>query len=423
MSREDATGVSTPPSLFRNSSFLRLWAAQTCAMTVVYGLSMAGVVVIEEQTHSSTQTGLVIISSILPGFLASLAAGAVVDRFGRLPVLVLSHLGRALVALVFWGGTQLDSPTLILVTVYVVNATGIALSQFATASEMAMLPDLVGSDRLLSANSLLGFSLLVAEGLGIVVVAPLVIKVGGAPAMGAVSTVLYLVALILVTTLRQSPATADAAGPSERRWSGWTAFRSDIRAGWRTIAQDRLLALVIAQATLAGVLLLVLLSLVPGLLARHLGIGIEDAPFLILPGGIGFVVGLFLVGRLERRLSRTLWIAGGLIGLGASIILLAVSSSQGRGSSLWVMVLLIVGVGLSLATVTVPSRTVIQERPPVEMRGRVIAAQLALSNAAAIVPLLLGGALADWMGIQPVIGLLGLAALSAGALGLHYARS
>jgi hypothetical protein len=51
----------TPPSLLRNSSFCRLWAAQTSAMTVVYGLSMAGVVVIEEQTHSSTQTGLVII--------------------------------------------------------------------------------------------------------------------------------------------------------------------------------------------------------------------------------------------------------------------------------------------------------------------------------------------------------------------------
>ena len=307
---------------FRNSSFLRLWAAQTSAMTVVYGLSMAGVVVIEEQTHSSTQTGLVIISSILPGFLASLVAGAVVDRFGRLPVLVISHLARALVALVFWGGTQLDSPTLILVTVYVVNATGIALSQFATASEMAMLPDLVGSARLLSANSLLGFSLLVAEGLGIVVVAPLVIKLGGAPAMGAVSTLLYLVALILVATLRLGRA-AGRAQDSERRWPGWATFRSDIRAGWRTIAQDRLLGLVIAQVTLAGVLLLVLLSLVPGLLSRHLGLGIEDGPFLILPGGIGFVVGLFLIGRLERRLSRSLWIAGGLIGLGMAVVLLA----------------------------------------------------------------------------------------------------
>ena len=84
---------------------------------------------------------------------------------------------------------------------------------------------------------------------------------------------------------------------------------------------------------------------------------------------------------------------------------------------------LIVGVGLSLAAVIVPSRTVLQERPPAEMRGRVVAAQLALGNAAAVLPLLLGGALADWLGIQPVIGLLGLAAFSAGALGLHYARS
>jgi MFS family permease len=409
--------MKEPPSLLRNSSFLRLWAAQTSAMTVVYGLSLAGVVVIEEQTHSSTQTGLVIISAILPGFLASLVAGAVVDRFGRLPVLVLSHLARALVALVFWGGTQLDSPTLILVTVYVVNATGIALSQFATASEMAMLPDLVGSARLLSANSLLGFSLLVAEGLGIVVVAPLVIKLGGAPAMGAVSTLLYLLALILVATLRQGQAPASATGTGERHWPGWATFRSDIQAGWRTIAQDRLLSLVIAQVTLAGVLLLVLLSLVPGLLARHLGLGIEDGPFLILPGGIGFVVGLFLIGRLERRLSRSLWIAGGLIGLGVAVVLLAASSS------LWLIVPLIVAVGLSLAAVIVPSRTVLQERPPAEMRGRVVAAQLALGNAAAVLPLLLGGALADWLGIQPVIGMLGLVAFSAGALGLHYARS
>ena len=408
--------MTEPSPLVRNSAFVRLWAAQTLAMTVVYGLSMAGVVVIEEETHSSTQTGLVIISSILPGFLASLFAGAAVDRFGRLPVLVISHLARALVALLFWGGTRLDSAALILITVYVVNATGIALSQFATAAEMAMLPDLVGQDRLLRANSLLGVSLLVAEGLGIVVVAPVVIKLGGAPAMGAVSTALYLAALALVATLRGNRAAAGAAAPGARRWPGWTIFRSEMRDGWRIIARDRLLGLVIAQVTLAGVLLMVLLSLMPGLLSRHLGMGIEDGPFLVLPGGIGFALGLALIGRLERRLSRAVWIAAGLLGLGASVVLLSMSSE------VWLMVILIVGVGLSLAAVIVPSRTVIQERPPADMRGRVVAAQLALGNAAAIVPLLAGGALADWLGIQPVIGLLGLAALSAGALGLHYAR-
>jgi hypothetical protein len=35
----------------------------------------------------------------------------------------------------------------------------------------------------------------------------------------------------------------------------------------------------------------------------------------------------------------------------------------------------------------------------------------------------LGGALADQMGIQPVIGLLGAVALGTGAIGWHYARS
>ena len=269
--------MNASPSLLRNSAFVRLWIAQTCAMTVVYGLSMAGVVVIEEQTHSSTQTGLVIISSILPGFLASLLAGAVVDRFGRLPVLVLSHLARALIALAFWLGTRLDSPALILITVYTVNATGIAMSQFATAAEMAMLPDLVGSRRLLRANSLLGVSLLAAEGLGVVVVAPLVIKLGGAPAMGAVSTALYLAALAIVVTLRQ-PGCRRAALPGTRRWAGWSCLPlrhprrlADHRPRPVPRPGDR-------PGDVAGVLLLVLLSLVPGLLARHLDIGIEDAP-------------------------------------------------------------------------------------------------------------------------------------------------
>ena len=52
----------------------------------------------------------------------------------------------------------------------------------------------------------------------------------------------------------------------------------------------------------------------------------------------------------------------------------------------------------------------------------VIAAQLALGNAAAVVPLLMGGALADSLGIRPVLGLLGLLAVGAGAAGLRYVR-
>ena len=79
--------------------------------------------------------------------------------------------------------------------------------------------------------------------------------------------------------------------------------------------------------------------------------------------------------------------------------------------------------GLALALVIIPARTVLQERPPAAMRGRVIAAQLALGNAAAVIPLLIGGTLADSLGIQPVMGLLGLLAVGGGVVGLRCARS
>jgi hypothetical protein len=79
--------------------------------------------------------------------------------------------------------------------------------------------------------------------------------------------------------------------------------------------------------------------------------------------------------------------------------------------------------GLALALVVISARVVLQERPPAEVRGRVIAAQLALANAAAVLPLLLGGALADQLGIPPVMGFLGLVAVGVGAIGLHQVRS
>ena len=97
--------------------------------------------------------------------------------------------------------------------------------------------------------------------------------------------------------------------------------------------------------------------------------------------------------------------------------MLSLSASQEGG--LWLILPLIFSIGIALALVIVSARVVLQERPPAEMRGRVIAAQLALANAAAVLPLLLGGSLADHLGIQPVMGLLGLLAVGAGALSLR----
>jgi MFS family permease len=402
-------------TLLKNRPFCRLWAAQFSTVTVTYGLSLAGAVLVEGQTQSSAQTGLVILSAILPAFLASLVSGAVVDRWGRVRVLIVSHLSRVLAGLVFWGGTQLLPPGPARTTIYAINVTGAVFGQFAMPAELALLPDLVGQARLVSANALLGLGMLVGEGLGIVVLSPLVIKAAGAPVMGLVGAGLCLLALVLVLSLPRDPGPLGRVAKDRSVLAG---LGEDLQAGWRVIAKDRLLRLVAIQATLAATLLLVLLSLVPGLASRHLGVGVEDAPLLILPGGIGFAFGALLVGRWEGRLSRLAWIAFGLTGLGASVVLLALFSAP--HAALWLVVGLIFVLGVTLALVIVPSRTVLQERPPAEMRGRVIASQLALANAAAVLPILMGGALADHLGIRPVMGILGLVALGAGAAGIRH---
>jgi MFS family permease len=404
-------------ALLRDRNVGRLLAAQFSTVTMLYGLSLAGAVLVEERTSSSIQIGLVIVSSILPAFLGSLVSGAVVDRWGRKRVLMASHLGRALLAIWFWVGTGTLPLGAALATIYAVNATGALLSQFATPAELALLPDLVEKQRLVPANALYQLTMLAGEGLGIILLSPILIKAFGVPAVGLAGGGLCLLALALVAGL---PRDQRLPEPGSRAGSFLPRLAADLKAGWLTISRDRLLRLVTVQATVAATLLLVLLSLLPGLMSRHLDMPVEDAPLLILPGGLGFVLGAALLSRWAGRFSRPVWITVGLMGLGLSVLLLSVAG--GGPGRLWLILPPILIMGVALAFTIISARVILQERPPPGMRARVIAAQLAVANAAAVIPLLLGGSLADSLGIRPVMAILGLLALGSGLAGWPYAR-
>ena len=404
-------------ALLRNRSFLTLWIAQFAALSATYGLGLAGAVFVEEQTQSVAQTSLVIISAVVPAFLGSLIAGPVVDRWGRKRILVGIIAARALAALGFWAATLFLPTGPAILFVYAATVAGTAFTQFATPAELAMLPDLVEHENLVPANALLQLSGLAAEGLGIVILGPLLIRLSGPPAVGLMSALFCVAAMLLVTGLPRD--TASSQRPASAG-SLWKDLRNDFQTGVHTITRDRLLRLVAIQATVAATLLLVLLSLVPGLVSRHLGIASENMPFVLLPGGLGFALGAVILSRSETALSKPAWIATGLTGFGVSVGLLALLSRPGR---LLLVLPLILVLGVFLALVIISARVVLQERPPAAVRGRVIAAQLALANAAALIPLMLGGSLADRLGILPVMGVVGLAALFAGVIVFFQVRA
>jgi len=85
-----------------------------------------------------------------------------------------------------------------------------------------------------------------------------------------------------------------------------------------------------------------------------------------------------------------------------------------------IMVLALIA-GFGFVAIMVPAQTYLQERAPVELRGRVFAVQLMLSNFASIVPLLLLGGLADVIGVDKTLLLIGLLIALAAAISVQIA--
>src|SRR5207245_6446761 len=75
--------------------------------------------------------------------------------------------------------------------------------------------------------------------------------------------------------------------------------------------------------------------------------------------------------------------------------------------------------GFGFVAIMVPSQTFLQERAPVELRGRVFAVQLMLSNFASVVPLLLLGGLADLIGVDETLVLIGVLIAVAGMISVQ----
>jgi MFS family permease len=395
------------PSTLKNPAFRRLCGALFAAMTVL----------VEEVTHSSAQMGLMIFASTLPGLLFGLLAGVVVDRHERVGVLVTSNALRVLVSLGFLAVVRLLRPPVLLPAIYLSNFALAALAQFVAAAEGATIPRLVGSKQLLAANSLFNLALLASQGAGLVGLAPLLLKLGDPQAVALVAILLNLAAVALSDSLPR-----EEMAPQARERQTLSGLWADFKAGWRFIASDRPVSLATVQLVLASSVSLLLSTLAPGFVARGLGLRVEDAAYMAVPVGVGLALGLALVGRQGNRRRKESWVNIGLLVLGGALAFLP---ALRRLEGLWWLLFLLVtlGMGFGFSLILTPARAVLQERPSERMRGRVIAAQMTLSNAASTLPLPLAGGLADLIGIRRVLFLVALVVLGAAAASSRYKQA
>jgi MFS family permease len=216
---------------------------------------------------------------------------------------------------------------------------------------------------------------------------------------------------------------------------GFGELWSEIRFVLRYVRTDRLIAWGVAQWTVGSTLALIIATLAPTFVVVVLGIRAEDSVFVLAPAGIGTVVGSVLLSRGGELLDRRRLVEGALMALGTLLGLMALAAALWQrmgwlaatvadadadpGTLGWrtligAIMLLAVLAGFAFVAIIVPAQTLIQERALPEVRGRLFAVQMVLSNVASIVPLLALGELADLIGVGRALLLVGLVVLGAG---------
>jgi MFS family permease len=405
------------PSLFRNKSFTRLWVAQALAFTAENANHLALIVLTEERTHASLPVALAILSFSLPAILWSMPAGAIADRQDRRRVLMACDLLRALMAFGYLLVYLLLPGAWLLPGILLITFLLSSIGQLAGPCEAGLIPQLVGKERLLQANSLISLTALAAQGAGFLIVGPMLIKWVGVEGVYVANVILYGAAAWLVSTLP-----SDLSSPSSQSAlvTKPASLRAAIREAWQFIFSEKQIAMAMLHLTLANAQLNMLMVIGPGLVVRGLGIGVEDAVYLAIPAGIGFASGAVLLAHYglqtdSVRLSRLGLLFTGLSLAGMTWVVSGPPVVQGIVISL----VLSAGLGLGMALLTVPGQTTLQARSAGELRGRVFSSQMLINNLVSIGPMLLAGALADLIGLQGVLLLVVLMVITVGLIDLR----
>lgn len=322
-----------PRSLWRNRDFVLLWSGQLISTAGTQVTSLALPLLILAVTHSPAQAGIVAACSSLPRFLLALPAGALVDRWDRRRVMLISDTGRA-VAL---GSIPVAALLghLSVAQIYVVTLIEGTLHVFFTLAETASLPRIVTPAQLPAAtaqNEFLNSASVLAgpplEGL--------LFSIGSAvPFLGdAVSYAASVASVFLIRTPLRSERTGERI--SVRQILG------DVREGmvwlWRAPV-IRFLAVLTSglMLTTFGYSLVVIVRATQEH-ASNVAIGL-----IFGAGGVGAVAGAMLAAPLQRRFGFSRVMIGATWGWALTWLLFAAGNTP-----------LLLGMANALSYVVVP---------------------------------------------------------------------
>ncbi len=307
--------------LLRNPAFVRLWFIQGATQVGGNMALFAMTILVFETTGSTSAVSVLFSTYVLPQIVLSPFAGVVVDRLNLRWALVGPNVLRAvlMVALALTGRD--------LLVLLALNLAISCMSVALTPAEGSMIPRVVPRDQLGLAMGIFNLTLQGSFALGFAFLGPILVTLAGSSAVLGVVAGLYVAASIACIGLPSAPPVEANRAGSRRQ-----ALREplhELAAGFRIVAGDREISRPIvhqaAAASIAGVL-----GVLGPALATTVGLAPDHLVVIVVPLGIGVLLGVVGLRRVRRADHRRAAEAGLLVFGGLTAVLALVALAEAR---------------------------------------------------------------------------------------------
>ena len=342
--------------------------------------------------------GLVGLSRAVPAIVFGLFGGVLADRMDRRRLLGVTQSCGALVAIALAALALTDRIGII--PIMALSSLGAAAYAFDRPARQAMLPRLVPARDLMSAIGLNGASMngaaLIGPLIGGVLIGPL--GVGGLMAVNAAS---YLGTIVALLIMRPLPPPA----PVPRR----NVLRS-MGEGFAFVRHDPVVRWVIGLSALMSLGARPFSDLMPAIAHDTLHASAVELSWLLGAAGAGNLAGSVAAASLGGVRRRGVVLAANVTGIGAALVLFSLQRSLPAALVLAVLP------GFNHFCFSGVSYSLLQTLPPDGFRGRVVSIYTTTVQGFTPLGSLLLGSLGSIVGISPALGISGTVV---GVVGLY----
>ena len=380
----------------RSDDFRRLFSIRLVTQSgdgLFQAALVSSIVFNPEQHHTILGFAIATLVVSLPFSILGPFTGVFIDRWSRRKILVIAPLLRVAA---MWLVLFKAAPVLFFGGALWV----LSVNRFYLATAVAVVPRLVPTEDLLMANSMATVGGTVALLLGVFVGGWMADLIGDAPVI-ALAGAEWLIASLVATRIR-SPLLPHHVPEAPVRDELRRVAREFADGITRLARTPRALG-PITSITLDQVGQGIVLVLSLFVFRDRFEEGVGSFSNLIGAGGLGVLLGILTVGKLEERLQKERIVARAFMAGG--LVLIAVSTYITG----WSVLIASFAVGLTFAWKKIPVDTMVQEAIPDGYRGRVFAVYDVAYNLARVVAAFLAIPLLNAFGEAWAVAIVGFA--------------